>query len=743
MSDQPVKEWYCPMCEGVESDRPGDCPKCGMALERNPGFQSGPIFTCPMHPEVRQPGPGDCPICGMALEAVGVPTGEEEPANPELEDMWRRFRVGLLFAAPVVILAMGSHVPPLDKIPPFLSGWLQAVLTTPVMFWAGWPFFQRGYQSLVTRQLNMFTLISIGTGAAYGFSLFALIAPGLLPHAIMHAGAPPVYFEAAAAIIVLVLLGQVLELRARAGTGAAIRELLGLAPSTAHRLDNGVEEDVPLEAVLVGDVLRVKPGEKIPVDGRVIEGSSAVDESMLTGEPVPVSKSTEDPVVGGTLNGTGSLLMRAERVGADTMLARIVDLVSQAQRSRPPIQRLVDRVAAWFVPVVVLVAVVTFVVWFLWGPTPALIYALVTAVAVLIIACPCALGLATPMSIMVAVGRGASLGVLVKDAASLESLGKVDTLLIDKTGTLTEGKPTVTEMIPTGDFDGVRLLSLAAALELQSEHPLAAAVVRAAKADDLTLPAVEQFQSVTGQGVEGRIEGSLVRVGRRSFVEAGEASVPSALPEQATRLEKEGCTVMWVGVGNQIAGILVLTDPVKATTPEALGRLRSMGVKVIMLTGDNPAAAARISQQLGLDEFQAEVSPQGKHDKVLELKKAGALVAMAGDGVNDAPALAAADVGIAMGTGTDIAMHSAGITLVKGDLRGVAHAISLSRATMRNIRQNLLFAFLYNSLGIPVAAGLLYPWFGLLLSPIVASAAMALSSVSVIGNALRLKKTKL
>ena len=736
---RPTKEWFCPMCPGVESDRPGSCPKCGMALERNPTFRAAAktIFTCPMHPEVRQETQGACPKCGMALEPTDAPPEDDG----ELRDMTRRFRVAAALSIPVVILAMGAHLPPLDRVPGNLSAWLQFLLSTPVVLWAGWPFFERGVRSVLTRHLNMFTLIALGTGAAYAFSVAVLLAPGLLPHSLRHGPALPVYFEAAAAIITLVLLGQVLELRARAGTGEALRALLGLAPKVAHRISDGGEEDVPLDSVEVGALLRVKPGEKIPVDGVVVEGRSAVDESMLTGEPLPVEKTAEAKVVAGTLNGTGSFVMRAERVGAETLLAQIVEMVAQAQRSRAPIQRLADAVSAWFVPAVVLVAIGTFVAWLLLGPEPALISALVNAVAVLIIACPCALGLATPMSIMVAVGRGASLGVLVKDAEALETLGKIDLLVVDKTGTLTEGRPKVTAVVTAPAFSEADVLAAAAALEVHSEHPLAGAVVEAARAKSLALPRVDDFEAVTGRGVAGRIDGRPVAVGQPDFVAPDLAEI--SLASEAARRQAEGQTVIWVALDRQPAGVLALADPIKPSTPEAIAKIHALGIKLLMLTGDNAATAQRIGAELGIDEIVGGVTPQDKQRYVMERKAAGAVVAMAGDGVNDAPALAAADVGIAMGTGTDIAMHSAGVTLVKGDLRGIVHAIALSRATTRNIRQNLTFAFLYNALGIPVAAGVLYPFFGVLLSPILASAAMALSSVSVIGNALRLKRSRL
>lgn len=738
----PRKEWFCPMCAGVESDAPGSCPKCGMALERNPTFRRPSAYTCPMHPEIRQEAPGPCPICGMALEVLEDSSGGDGE-NAELNDMVRRFRIGAALTVPVVILAMGAHLPLLDAVPAGLSAWIQFALSTPVVLWAGWPFFERGFRSLITRHLNMFTLIALGTGAAYGFSLLALLAPGLLPHAFHHGGALPVYFEAAAAIIVLVLLGQVLELRARAGTGEAIRALLGLAPKSAHRLREGVEEDVPLDSIIGGDVLRVKPGEKIPVDGAVLEGRSTVDESMLTGEPMPVAKEAGATVVGGTLNGSGSFLMRAERVGSETLLAQIVTMVAQAQRSRAPIQRLADVVASWFVPAVVLAAILTFIAWSVWGPEPAMVYGLINAVAVLIIACPCALGLATPMSVMVAVGRGASMGVLVKDAEALETLGRIDTLAIDKTGTLTEGKPEVTAVIPADGSKENDLLAVTAALESQSEHPLAAALMQAARKRNLEIPAVSQFESIAGSGIRGDVGALKVVIGKRSLLEDHGITGVESLSARAGHLQADGQTVVWTGLDGRAAGLIALADPLKPGTSDAIAAIHALGVKVMMLTGDNRQTAALLAAKLGIDEVAAEVTPKDKQDRVAGFKKRGSTVAMAGDGVNDAPALAAADVGIAMGTGTDIAMHSAGITLVKGDLRGIVTAITLSRATMRNIRQNLAFAFLYNTLGIPIAAGVLYPFFGILLSPIIASAAMSLSSVSVVGNALRLKRLPL
>ena len=704
----------------------------------------GVIYTCPMHPEIRQVGPGSCPICGMALEPVDP--AHEPGANPELRDMTRRFWIGGALAAPVVAVEMGAHLPGLNLhhyIAPQISLWLQFLLATPVVLWAGWPFFERGWASVRNRSLNMFSLIALGTGAAYLYSLAATFAPALFPASLQDGGVVPVYYEAAAVITVLVLLGQVLELRAREKTGSAIRALLNLAPKTARRIrDDGHDEEVPLEEIHVGDRLRVRPGESIPVDGVVIEGRSTVDESMVTGESMPVEKAADAKIIGGTINGTGSLVMRAEKVGADTMLARIVEMVAQAQRSRAPIQRLADTVSAWFVPAVILVAVAAFVAWMLWGPPPVFAYALVAAVSVVIIACPCALGLATPMSIMVGVGKGATAGVLIKDAEALERLEKIDTLVADKTGTLTEGKPRVVAVEPAGGFDEATVLALGASLERASEHPLAAAIVASAKGRGLDLKGATGFASVTGKGVTGTIDGRAVAVGNAGlFKDLGVASAD--LESRADALRRDGATAMFVAVDGRPAGIIAVADPVKATTPAALASLRADGVRIVMLTGDNRTTAQAVAAKLGITDVEAEVLPEQKGAIVQRLRGQGRVVAMAGDGVNDAPALAAADVGIAMGTGTDVAMQSAGVTLVKGDLAGIARARALSRATMRNIRQNLVLAFVYNALGIPLAAGVLYPAFGLLLSPIVAAAAMSFSSVSVIANALRLRLTTL
>lgn len=692
-----------------------------------------------MHPEVQQDHPGTCPKCGMALEPVA---GSGEEGDPELKSMQLRFVVGLVFALPVFLLAMTEHFSSLRLLAPTTSAWVQFVLSTPVVLWCGWPFFERGVRSIITMHLNMFTLIALGTGAAYLFSVFVLLFPHLLPHHFQHGGMAPVYFEAAAVIIVLVLLGQVLELRARAGTGAAIRALLGLAPNKAHLIKDGVESDVALADVHPGDALRVKPGEKVPVDGIVIEGRSAVDESMVTGEPMPVAKEANSRVTGGTVNGSGSFLMKADRVGADTLLSQIIEMVSQAQRSRAPIQKLADVVAGWFVPAVMFAAVITFVVWFFFGPEPALTFAFVNAVAVLIIACPCALGLATPMSIMVAVGRGARSGILVKDAEALESLASIDTIVLDKTGTVTEGKPRITAQLAWGVSEDA-LLSLAAGLESASEHPLAGAVVAEAKAKNLEAVRVDDFQSVTGRGVKGRAKGEEALIGNRAFLaESGVAGLEQG-DVYSAEWQKEGRTVLWVATQGRLVGLLGLSDPLKATSKEAIAELHRLGLKVSLLTGDQRVTAERIAKELAIDDLVAEASPESKQATIARHQKDGRKVAMVGDGVNDAPALAAADVGIAMGTGTAVAMESAGVTLVRGDLRSLAQAITLSRAALRNIKQNLFFAFIYNALGVPIAAGVLFPVFGLLLSPIVASAAMSLSSVTVIGNALRLRKLRL
>ncbi|KIU52670.1 heavy metal translocating P-type ATPase [Bradyrhizobium elkanii] len=703
----------------------------------------GTVYTCPMHPEIRQIGPGNCPICGMALEPE-VATLDAAP-NPELADMTRRFWIGLVLALPAVVLEMGGHlVGGHGWVDQTLSSWIQLVSATPVVIWAGWPFFVRGWQSLVTRNLNMFTLIAMGTGVAYVYSVVATVAPQVFPPAFRgHDGAVAVYFEAAAVITVLVLLGQVLELRAREATSGAIKALLDLAPKTARLVaEDGTDHEVPLDGLNVGDRLRVRPGEKIPVDGVILEGRSSIDESLVTGESMPVTKETDAKVIAGTLNQSGSFVMRAEKVGRDTMLSQIVQMVAQAQRSRAPIQRLADQVAGWFVPTVIVAALIAFAAWWIFGPEPRLAFGLVAAVSVLIIACPCALGLATPMSIMVGVGRGAHAGVLIKNAEALELMEKVDTLVVDKTGTLTEGKPKVVSIVAAAGFQEDELLRLAASVERSSEHPLADAIVRAAKGRNLTLINVEEFDSPTGKGVTGKVDGKSVLLGNAAYLKSLGVETQTLEP-QAEILRGEGATVINIALDGKLAGLFAIADPVKQSTPDALKALAAEGIKVIMLTGDNRTTANAVAKRLGISDVEAEVLPDQKSDVVSKLQKAGRIVAMAGDGVNDAPALAAAEVGIAMGTGTDVAMESAGVTLLKGDLGGIVRARRLSEATMRNIRQNLFFAFIYNAAGIPIAAGVLYPVFGLLLSPIIAAAAMALSSVSVVGNALRLRMVKL
>jgi P-type Cu+ transporter len=739
--------YTCPMHPEVRQERPGTCPICGMALEpvmtAVPGTRT--TYVCPMHPEIVRSEPGTCPICGMALEPRTVSL--EEEAHPELVDMTRRFWICVILTAPLLLLAMSDMLPGQPVQHAFsvrLLTWVQMIFATPVVLWGGWPFFVRAWASIVNRSLNMFTLIAIGTGTAYGFSVLATLIPDIFPAAFRtHTGQVAVYFEAAAVITTLVLLGQVLELRARSQTSGAIRALLGLAPKTARRLrDEGTEEDVALDQVQPGDRLRVRPGEKIPVDGTLLEGRSAVDESMVTGEPLPVEKVPGSRVTGGTVNGAGSFVMRAERVGADTLLAQIVRLVSEAQRSRAPIQRLADVVSGYFVPAVLLVALLTFVAWGLYGPAPRLVSAFVNAVAVLIIACPCALGLATPMSIMVGTGRGALAGVLVKHAEALEVLEKVDTLVVDKTGTLTEGKPRLMAVLALPPIKEDDLVRLAASLERGSEHPLAAAIVAGAQSRGLALTDAQEFTSITGKGVTGRVAGRPIALGNRAlFDELGIAV--GELAEHAEVRRREGHTVMFVAVDGQPAGLLGVADPIKSSTPEAIRALRADGVQIVMLTGDSRTTAEAVARTLGIDHVEAEVLPAQKGDVVRDLQTQGHIVAMAGDGINDAPALAQAQVGIAMGTGTDVAMESAGVTLVQGDLRGIVRARRLSQGTMRNIRQNLFFAFLYNVLGVPIAAGVLYPVWGLLLSPMIASAAMTLSSVSVIANALRLRHLRL
>ncbi len=736
------RSYVCPMDPEVRQSQPGACPKCGMALE--PEWPVAAAYTCPMHPEIVRAEPGACPICGMALERRTVSVQEEE--NPELHDMTRRFWIGLLLTAPLLGVAMADMLPgmPVQRaLPAGWLPWLELLLATPVVLWGGWPFFQRGWASLVNRSTNMFTLIAMGTGVAYAYSLIATAFPQIFPASFREmGGTPPVYFEAAAAITTLVLLGQVLELRARSRTGAAIRALLDLSPKMARMVRDGREEDIPLAQVRTGDRLRVRPGEKVPVDGVLLEGTSSVDESVITGESMPVGKEPGSRLIGATVNGTGSFIMRAERVGSETLLAQIVQLVSKAQRSRAPIQRLADRVSGWFVPAVIAIAVLTFVIWGVFGPEPRLAHGLVNAVAVLIIACPCALGLATPIAIMVGTGRGAHAGVLIKNAEALEILEKVDTLVVDKTGTLTEGKPRVLSLVTARDQSENELLRLAASLEQGSEHPLGTAVVAAAKDRGLSLSNTSDFRSFTGRGVAGNVEGRRVFAGSEQLLEEM-GVLGDGLRQKAAELRGLGQTVILVATDGRLSGLVGIADPVKPTTPQALRDLRAEGLHLVMLTGDSRATAASVARSLGIDDFEGEVLPEQKSEIVQRLQKAGRIVAMAGDGINDAPALAQADVGIAMGTGTDVAMESGGVTLVKGDLAGIVRARKLSRATMRNIRQNLFFAFIYNSLGVPIAAGLLYPFFGLLLSPILAAAAMSFSSVSVITNSLRLRKVAL
>ncbi len=738
-------KYFCPMCEGVESPQPGDCPKCGMRLERNPSYrgQQEPIWICPMHPEVEQDHPGTCPKCGMDLERMGG-EGEGDEEAQEIRSLGRKTLIASLLTIPILLLAFDSMIPGLSFerfLSPRVQGWLEFIIATPVILWAGGMFFARGWRSIVNRSLNMFTLIALGVGAAYAYSVVAVLFPSVFPDAFRKDGVVELYFEAGAVITSLILLGQWLEARARRQTGEAIRSLLDLAAKTARRLDAaGNEEEVPIDVLRKGDRLRVRPGEKIPLDGKIIEGRSTIDEAMITGEPVPVEKTPGDTVIGATMNQTGSFVMEAQAVGEETMLARIVQMVAEAQRSRAPIQRLADKVSGYFVPAVVLVAIISIVVWAIWGPDPAMAYAIVNAVAVLIIACPCALGLATPMSIMVGVGKGAQNGILVKNAEAIERAERITHVITDKTGTLTEGKPRVVAVRPVPGQSAKELLRLAAAVEIQSEHPLARAVVDRAREEDLPPGAASDFTSTTGGGVEAGVDGALVRVGKRSFVEEQGAVIDPELGAEAERLQEAANTVIWVARGETLLGLLAIADPIKSTSREAIDSLHRMGITVVMCTGDNPRTAQAVARELGIGEVHAEVSPEDKQRIVNELKARGHKVAMAGDGINDAPALAAADVGIAMGTGTDVAIQSAGITLVKGDLRGIVGGLSLSRRVMRNIRQNLFFAFIYNATGVPIAAGLLYPFFGILLSPMIAGAAMALSSVSVIANANRLRR---
>jgi P-type Cu+ transporter len=742
-----AQAYTCPMHPEVRQDKPGSCPKCGMALEpvRVTVPQQKNEYTCPMHPQIIRDAPGNCPICGMALEPRTVTFTEEE--NHELKDMRRRFWVSVALTVPLFVIGMSDLMPraPLERvISPTVLPWLQLILASPVVLWGGWPFFMRFWQSLVNRSLNMFTLIGLGVGVAYGYSIVATRFPDIFPHSFRdHGGTVPVYFEAAAVITTLVLLGQVLELKARSQTSSALKALLGLAPKTARRIsEDGNEQDVPLDQVQVGDLLRVRPGERIPVDGVVVEGSSAVDEAMVTGEAIPVEKKAGDRVIGATINGTGSLIMKAERVGSETLLSQIVQMVAEAQRSRAAIQKLADLVAAYFVPAVILIAIVTFIVWATLGPEPRVAYAIVNAVAVLIIACPCALGLATPMSIMVATGKGAQLGVLFKNAEAIEVLRDVDTLVVDKTGTLTEGKPKLVTVAPSAGVNERELLRFAASLEKGSEHPLAAAIVSGAKERGVDAVSTKSFESVTGKGVKGQVDGHAVALGNRSLLDDLGIDV-SELAEPAEKFRADGQTVMFVVIDGKAAGLVGVADPIKESTPEAIKQLHEERIRIVMMTGDSRTTANAVAAKLNIDEVVAEVLPNQKAEIVKRFQAEGHKVAMAGDGINDAPALAQAEVGIAMGTGTDVAMESAGVTLVKGDLRGIVRARKLSRATMGNIKQNLFFAFVYNVMGIPIAAGVLYPYFGLLLNPMIAAAAMSFSSVSVIGNALRLRRGRL
>jgi len=749
VSNQAVDEsaiYTCPMHPEVEQQGPGSCPKCGMALEAKniPLIATKTEYTCPMHPEIVQDHPGSCPKCGMALESRSVEVADD---TSELDYMSKRFWVSAVLAIPVLFSAMAAEFWPeamAEIINPSLRQWFEMVVSAPVILWGGWVFYVRAVQSVVTRNLNMFTLIGLGVSVAFVYSVIATIFPGIFPPEVFNeVGVVPVYFEAAAVITALILLGQVLELRARSQTNAAIKLLLGLAPKTARIVrEDGTEEDIPMEHVQVGDTLRVRPGEKIPVDGTTIDGESNVDESMVTGEPLPVAKTTGERLIGATVNGTGGLLMRAEKVGSDTLLAQIVNMVAEAQRSRAPIQRLVDMVSGYFVPVVIVIAVVTFIVWGMWGPEPAIAYAVINAVAVLIIACPCALGLATPMSIMVGTGKGAMMGVLFKNAEALEVLRKVDTLVVDKTGTLTEGKPKLVSVLANESFNENDNLRLAASLERASEHPLAEAIVQGAEERNVELTQADNFQSVTGMGVTGVVDGRKVALGNIKLLESLGIDAGD-LPQQADSQRAEGQTVMLLAIDGKAAGLIGVADPIKETTPEAIRHLHAEGIRVVMLTGDSRKTAEAVAAKLDIDQVQAEVLPDQKAEVVKQLQAEGHIVAMAGDGINDAPALAQAHVGIAMGTGTDVAMESAGVTLVKGDLRGIVRARRLSHATMRNIRQNLFFAFIYNAAGVPIAAGVLYPAFGILLSPIIAAAAMSFSSVSVITNALRLKRIKM
>ena len=747
-SKPPTKPYYCPMCSGVESDEPGDCPMCGMSLEPNPAYSlsSGKVtYTCPMHPQIEQDHPGDCPICGMALEPKAATP--EAQADSEGESLARKFWLGVILTVPILFLSLGKMLPGLSidqLVPPAINNWIQLVLATVVVFWCGDIFFVRAWRSLVNRSLNMFTLIGLGVGTAYLYSAIATAFPNIFPESFKQDGELNLYFEAAAVITVLVLFGQWLEAKARRRTGRAIQALLGLAPRTAHRLiADGHEEEVPIDALQPGNLVRVRPGEKIPVDGTITDGSSTVDESMITGEPMPVEKSPAEKVIGATVNQTGSFVMRVEKVGSETVLSQIVHLVAEAQRSRAPIQKLADQVAGYFVPTVIGVAVLTALIWAIWGPQPKLAYAVVNAVAVLIIACPCALGLATPMSIMVGVGRGAQAGILVKNAEALETAEKVTYLVVDKTGTLTAGKPEVTDLVNGAGFDENSLLALAAALEIKSEHPLARAVVSAANKRGIRPKEAKQFLSVTGAGLKAVVDGNSVLVGNQKFLLENGVTVSKELENKANELSGRARSIAWVANAGEAIGLIGIADPIKDSTPSAIQRLHELGVKIVMATGDNPDTARTVAGRLHIDDVRAGLKPDDKQRLVQELKAKGATVAVAGDGINDAPALATADVGIAMGTGTDVAIESADITLLKGDMNGIAKALLLSKKVMWNIRENLFFAFIYNLLGVPIAAGVLYPFFGLLLSPVIAGAAMSFSSVSVVANALRLNKVRL
>ncbi len=734
-------KYTCPMHPEIVEDAPGDCPKCGMALESMNIAAAGAVYTCPMHPEIEQNTPGDCPKCGMPLEPKTVAAGVDPHAEEEIRDLSRRFWIGLALAVPVLLIAMGKMFTSLDI--PSWTKWIEFALTTPVVIWAGSVFFRKGWKSIQNRHLNMFTLIMIGVGAAYLYSAVAVLFPGLFPESFREHGEVGLYFEAAAVITVLVLLGQLLEARARGRTGEAIQALLGLAANEAHRIVDGVEEDVPVDQIHAGDLLRVKPGEKIPLDGTITEGKSHVDESMITGEPVPVERSEGDEVIGATVNQTGAFTMRAEKVGGDTLLSRIVQMVADAQRSRAPIQKLADKVAGYFVPAVLIIAVLTFVIWAMWGPALAMASAIVNCVAVLIIACPCALGLATPMSIMVGVGRAAQAGILIKNAEALERVEKVDVLITDKTGTLTAGRPSVTTVVPAEDVSEEDLLATTATLETSSEHPLARAIVQEVKQRQYSLPETQDFESHTGGGVSGQVAGHLVEVGKPGFIESRGVLLPDDLKSQGEILQAKAQTVVWVARDSEVIGLLGISDPIKESTPAAVKALHDQGIRLVMATGDNEATARAVGSELGIDEVHAGLSPEDKIALVKKLRGEGHIVAMAGDGINDAPALAEADVGVAMGTGTDVAIESASVTLVKGDLNGIANSISVGQKVMKNIRQNLLFAFGYNALGVPIAAGALYPFFDLLLNPMIAGAAMSFSSVSVIFNSLRLRHMKL